>query len=280
MTRWQTIRLVAKREVLSRKRAFRISTGLLVGLVVVGLAALKMSGVAEGAVIKESDADEVLAFIGTVVLFGTIVGYGQMTLMGVAEEKSSRVVEVILGCVEPVRLLAGKVIGIGIFALAQMAAVLGAATVMVVFFDAAPAPPATGKAFFIILGFFLLGYAFYSTIYASFGALMAHTQNASNAAGPLNLIVSVGYMTAVISVTAGDNLFARVLSLVPLFAPTLMPMRIVQGFAAPWEVALAVALLVGAIYWVTGIASRIYIGGVMRGGAKTTLRDAWRAASL
>ena len=63
-------------------------------------------------------------------------------------------------------------------------------------------------------------------------------------------------------------------------ALTLMPMRIVQKVAEPWEVAVAVVLLVAAIYWVTGLASRIYIGGVMRGGAKTSLRDAWRAASL
>ncbi|MCP3973690.1 MAG: ABC transporter permease [bacterium] len=280
MTWWQTIRLVAKREILSRKRAFRISTGLLVGLVVVGLAALKMSGATEDAEINASDADEVLAMLGTIVLFGTIVGYGQMTLMGVAEEKSSRVVEVVLGCVEPIRLLAGKVIGIGVFALAQIAVVLGAATVMVLGFDAAPAPPATGKAFLIILGFFILGYAFYSTVYASFGALMGSTQNASNAAGPLNLVVSVGYMTAVISLGSGDNPFARILSLLPPFTPTLMPMRIVQGAAAPWEIAVAVTLLIAAIFWVTRVASRIYIGGVMRGGAKTSLRDAWKAASL
>lgn len=280
MSWWQTIRLVAKREIVARKRVFRISTGLLVGLVVVGLAVLKMSGVAEDAEIGAADADEAVAMLGTIVLFATIVGYGQMTLLGVAEEKSSRVVEVVLGCVEPIRLLTGKVIGIGLFAIAQIAAVLGAAAVMVLGFDAAPAPPATAKAFFIIIAFFLLGYAFYSTVYASFGALMSRTENASNAAGPLNLVVSVGYMTAVISLSAGDNPFARILSLLPPFTPTLMPMRIVQGHAGVWEVVLAVALLLAAIYWVTGVASRIYIGGVMRGGAKTSLRDAWRAASL
>lgn len=280
MTWWQTIRLVAMREIWSRRRAFRISTSLILGLAVVGLLALEISGVAEGAEISGEDADEVLAYFGTMVLFATIIGYGQMTLMGVAEEKSSRVVEVVLGCVEPNRLLAGKVIGIGAFALAQMGALIGTIVLMLSVLDTVPLPAATGKALVTIFGLFLLGYAFYSTIYAAFGALMTRTENASNAAGPLNLFVSVGYMTAVISLGNPDNLFARILSLLPPFTPTLMPMRIVQGRAPLWEVAVAIVLLVLAIVWVNRLASRIYIGGVMRGGAKTSLREAWRAAAL
>jgi ABC-2 type transport system permease protein len=280
MTWGQAIWLVARRELLSRRRAFRISTSLILGLAVVGLLALEISGVAEGAEITSEDADEVLAYFGTIILFATIIGYGQMTLLGVAEEKSSRVVEVVLGCVEPNRLLAGKVIGIGAFALAQVGALLGTVFVMLSVLDTVPLPDATGKTLITILGFFLLGYAFYSTVYAAFGALMARTENASNAAGPLNLFVSVGYMTAVISLSNPDNLFARILSLLPPFTPTLMPMRIAQGRARLWEVALSIVFLVLAIVWVNRLASRIYIGGVMRGGAKTTIREAWRAASL
>lgn len=280
MNRWQTIRLVAKREIWSRQRAFRISTSLILGVVVIGLLALEISGVTDDAAISREDADEVLAYFGTIILFATIIGYGQMTLMGVSEEKSSRVVEVVLGCVEPNRLLAGKIIGIGAFALAQMGALLGTVFVMLTALDTVPLPPATGKTLITILGFFLLGYAFYSTVYAAFGALMTRTENASNAAGPLNLFISVGYMTAVISLSNPDNLFARILSLLPPFTPTVMPMRIAQGRAALWEVALAIAFLVLAIAWVNRLAARIYIGGVMRGGAKTTLREAWKAASL
>ena len=104
-------------------------------------------------------------------------------------------------------------------------------------------------------------------------------ENASNAAGPLNLIVGIGYATAIIS-AGGDNLFARVLSLMPPFTPIVMPMRIVGGHAAVWEVVVALALLVAAIYWVTQLAARIYIGGIMRGGAKTRIRDALRASEL
>jgi ABC-2 type transport system permease protein len=280
MTWWHTIWLVAKREISSRRRAFRISTTLILGLVVVGLLALEISVVAVSFKNSKDDADEVLSYFGTIVLFATIVGYGQMTLMGVAEEKSSRVVEVVLGCVEPNRLLAGKVIGIGAFALAQIGALLSTVFVMLSVLDTVSLPAATGKTLITILGFFLLGYAFYSTVYAAFGALMTRTENASNAAGPLNLFVSVGYMTAVISLGNPDNVVARILSLLPPFTPTLMPMRIAQGRAPLWEVAAAVVFLTLAIVWVNRLASRIYIGGVMRGGAKTSLREAWRAAAL
>ena len=200
--------------------------------------------------------------------------------MGVAEEKSSRVVEVVLGCVEPPKLLAGKVIGIGLFALAQVGATLATMAGLLVVLDTVPIPAATWPTLISTFGFFILGFAFYSSVYASFGALMARTENASNAAGPLNLVVAVGYMTAVISAGAGDNAFARVLSLLPPFTPTVMPMRIVGGYAPVWEIVLAVMLLVISVYWVTRLAARIYIGGVMRGGAKTGIRDALRAAQL
>jgi len=280
MSAWHTVWLVAKREVVTRKRAFLISTSIILALVVMGLLALELSGVAEGAEIPKEDADRVLASLSTVVLFGTIIGYGQMTLMGVAEEKSSRVVEVVLGAVEPTKLLAGKVIGIGIFALAQMGAILATIAGTLLMLDTLPIPAGTWATLVSIFVFFLLGFAFYSTVYAAFGALMARTENASNAAGPLNLVVSVGYVTAMISTSAGDSVFAQIISLLPPFTPTVMPMRIVQGHAAVWEIAAAVMLLAAAVYWVTRLAGRIYIGGVIRGGAKTSLREAWRAAAL
>ena len=280
MTAWRTVWLVAKRELVTRKRAFRISTALIVGLAIAGLVALSISGIAEGAEIPEEEGDAVVAMIGTVILFGTIVGYGQMTLLGVAEEKSSRVVEVVLGCVEPRTLLMGKVLGIGSFALAQtgivLVGVVGTASVL----DTVPIPASTWPAALTVLGFFLLGFAFYATVYAAFGALMPRTENASNAAGPLNLFVSIGYVTAMISLSGGNAHLARIFSLIPPFTPTVMPMRIVGGLAAPWEVALAVALLVASIYGVTRWAARLYIGGIMRGDAKTAMRQAWRAASL
>ncbi len=280
MSRGHILWLVAKRELVSRRRAFAISTALILGVVVMGLVALEISGVASGAEIADEDADRVLASIGTVALFGTIVGYGQMTLMGVAEEKSSRVVEVVLGSVQPWQLLTGKVIGIGLFALAQVGAVLATTAAVLVSLETLPVPAATWAALLWIFVFFLLGFAFYSTVYAAFGAMMARTENASNAAGPLNLFVSIGYVTAMISAGAGDSLFSRVLSMLPPFAPIVMPMRIVQGYAAAWEVATAVVALAAAVYWVTRLAARLYIGGVMRGGAKSGIRQAWRASEL
>jgi ABC-2 type transport system permease protein len=276
----RTIRLIAKRELVTRKRAFSISTGIIWSLVVAGFVALELSGVAEGVYIPEDRADRVMAMFGTIVLFGTIVGYGQMTLLGVAEEKSSRVVEVVLGAVEPTRLLAGKIIGIGIFALAQTGIVLATIAGLLFTMDTLPLPAGAGMNLLNVFVFFLLGFAFYSTVYAAFGALMARTENASNAAGPLNLVVSIGYVASIISVQAGDNLFARILSFLPPFTPIVMPMRIVSGRPAMWEIALAVVLLCAAIYGVTRFAARIYIGGVMRGGAKSGLREAWRTATL
>lgn len=281
MSWWRTVFLVARREVVTRRRVFAISTAIILGIVIVGLSALDLSGVAEGAEIPEEDADRVLATFSAIILFGTIIGYGQMALLGVAEEKSSRVVEVVLGCVQPSQLLTGKLIGIGAFALGQVGLSLGTIALMLGSLDTLPLPAATWPLLIAVFCYFLLGYAFYSTMYAAVGALTARSQNASNAAGPLNLIVGIGYGTAVVSAGGGDNLFARVISLLPPFTPTVMPMRIARGFAPGWEVALSLVLLLAGTYWVSRLAARVYLGGVMRGGGvKTRVRDAFRAAEL
>jgi ABC-2 type transport system permease protein len=278
MSWWRTVWLVARREVMARRRVFVRSTAIILGVVIIGLFVLDLSGVADGAEIPEEDADRVLATLGAITLFGTIIGYGQMALLGVAEEKSSRVVEVVLGCVQPGQLLAGKLLGIGAFALGQVGLALATIAVMLTSLDTLPLPAATWPTLITVFVYFVLGYAFYSTMYAAIGALTARSQNASNAAGPLNLIVGIGYGTAVVSAGGGDNTFARIISLVPPFTPTVMPMRIARGFAAGWEIVLSVGLLLAGIYWVSRLAARVYIGGVMRGGVKIGVRDAFRAA--
>lgn len=281
MTALATVRLIALRELRARRRAFLISTGLLLLVVIAGISALAIADIDVASDPEwDENADAVVAMIGTVMLFGAIIGYGQVVLMGVAEEKSSRVVEVVLGCVPPSRLLAGKVIGIGLFGLTQFILVVGTAGVMLATLDTVPVPPATGKTMLVVGIFFLLGYTLYAAIYAAVGTLMSRTENASNAAGPLNLLVGVGYMTTLLSLSNVENPVMRVVSLLPPFAPIALPIRIAGGEIAVWEVVLGVALLLAAIYGINRLAARLYLGGVMRGGAKSRLRQAWRAAEL
>ncbi|MCB2223426.1 MAG: ABC transporter permease [Actinobacteria bacterium] len=278
MTWWQTVSLVAQREFAARKRATMIITLI---LVLVGVGVVMLAGVASGdgqaAALDPADADEVLGFIGVVVMFMAIVMTGQVLLMGVAEEKNSRVAEVVLGAMRPRLLLGGKVIAIGLIGLFEVlltgTLVLWAGSAV----DKVQLPDATGGAIAIVVLWFLLGFGFYATIYAAAGSLVARHQNAANAAGPINLMVMAGYFIGVVSSSAGANPVLKVASLTPPLAPTTMPLRMIQGTADVWEIVVSISLLVVTSYLMILLAERVYSGGLLSSG-KTRFKDALRNA--
>jgi ABC-2 type transport system permease protein len=220
-----------------------------------------------------------LAFIGTLVLFVSIVTYGQWVLQGVVEEKSSRVVEVILGAVQPRHLLGGKVLGIGALGLIQVLAI--AATGLVASRLAGPVdmPPVTFGVVMTVLVWFVLGFAFYAAGYAVAGSLVSNNEDAQNASFPLTLLLMAGYFVSTSALSGGgDNLLLQVLSIVPPFSPLVMPLRQVSGDAAAWEVVMAVILMVAAIAAMLRVGGRVYSGGLLRSGGRAKLRDAFRGS--
>ena len=279
MTWWRTVGLVVGREVTARRRATLIFTALLatVALGFMAFLAAVTSGTPAPARLDPGEADEVLGFIGVIVLFMAIILTGQIILMGVAEEKSSRVAEVVLGAVRPRMLLLGKVIAIGCIGLFEVvltgSLVLAAGRVL----GTLELPPATGGALALVVLWFALGFAFYSTVYAAAGALVARHQNAGNAAGPINIVLMVGYFIGVISASgpAAGNPVLRAASLTPPLAPVTMPLRMIQGTAAPWEVAASIAGLVLASWGLVLLAERVYVGGLLSTG-RTRIREALR----
>ncbi len=143
------------------------------------------------------DAEEqrlFLAFIGTLVLFVSIVTYGQWVLQGVVEEKSSRVVEVILGAVQPRHLLGGKVLGIGALGLIQVLLIAGTAFVASQLITPVDLPPITFGVVMTVLVWFVLGFAFYAAGYAVAGSLVSNNEDAQNASFPLTLVLMVGIL--------------------------------------------------------------------------------------
>lgn len=220
-----------------------------------------------------------LAFIGSLVLFVSIVTYGQWVLQGVVEEKSSRVVEVILGAVQPRHLLSGKVLGIGALGLIQVLLIAGTAFVVSRLTKPVDLPPITFGVVMTILVWFVLGFAFYAAGYAVAGSLVSNNEDAQNASFPLTLVLMVGYFVSTSALgSGGDNVLVRILSIVPPFSPMVMPLRQVAGEAAAWEVALAMILMIAAILAMLRIGGRVYSGGLLRPGGRAKLRDAFRGA--
>ncbi len=224
--------------------------------------------------IEDEESKTVVAFIGTVLLFISIVTYGQWILIGVVEEKSSRVVEVVLGAVRPRHLLAGKVLGIGLLGLAQLLLIAGLGVYIVRTTDTFDVPSVGVGLVAIVIGWFLLGFAFFASGFAVAGSLVSRQEEAQNASFPLTMVMLIGYFTATSSLTGGDNPILRAMSLVPPFSPMTMPLRMAAGTAMNWEVIVSIALMIGAIALMLRIGGRVYSGGLLRTGGKVKIREA------
>lgn len=224
-----------------------------------------------------SEADEVASAITVIVMFAAIIAYGQWIGYSVADEKGSRVVELILGAVPPRQLLTGKLLAVGSMGLAQMgmvgALVVGYGKVA----NLVNLPDFTLGLVPWMLVWFLLGFGLYGAIYAAGGSLVSDTHQASSTLGLLNILPILGYILGLLSFAQGtDTTLLRTFSLLPPWAPMTMPGRIARGWAAPWEIALSVVLMFLAIYGVIWIAGRVYLGGVARATSKLGWREAFR----
>ncbi|MFL6143099.1 MAG: ABC transporter permease [Labedaea sp.] len=218
-----------------------------------------------------------VALLIITLLYGSLVVYGTMVANGVIEEKSNRVVEILLATVRPWQLLAGKVLGLGLVGLIQLAVIgiagLLAASVTGALSDSATAAgPLLWGLFWYVLGYFL-----YATVYAAVGSLVSRQEDAQAVLTPITLILVVSFVLGV-SVLARDatSTASTVLSLLPPFSPILMPGKIALNAAPGWQVAVAILLTLATIAGLTLIGGKIYGNAVLRVGSRVRLRDVLR----
>jgi ABC-2 type transport system permease protein len=224
-----------------------------------------------------SPDDEVAAILMTALLLVAIVTYGNLVLTGVVEEKSSRVVEVLLARMPARNLLAGKVTGIGLLGFAQFAVTALAALIAVVAVDSVDVPAVRGSVLAWVVVWFVLGYALYAMAYGALGSLASRTEDASSVAGPVSYVLIAAYWASYIAVSNDpDGGWSRLCSLFPATAPLAMPGRIALGAAAWWEPVLAVALTLAAIAGLVVFAGRVYTSAILHSGPTLKLRDVWR----
>jgi ABC-2 type transport system permease protein len=276
MTAWRSIALVMSRDLLARRRAAAIVTLITLTLAVGGIAIAGLAADSRGSGLTGEEANRVLASLGVIILFLALVTTGQVITEGVAEEKRSRVVEVVLGTVAPRHLLVGKAAAIGLIGLVEVLVLCGAVAAAGTALDAFRLPRATPGALAAVVGWFLLGFAFYATVYGAAGATVAPHENPANGALPVNLLLMIGYFAG-LTVSGGSGRLIQVLSLLPPTAPLTMPLRVALGEVALWEIVVSVGLMLAATYGIVRLAARLYAGALMRGG-KVRWRDAWRDA--
>jgi ABC-2 type transport system permease protein len=227
----------------------------------------------------QQDRKGTLAFFAAMILYAQLIGYGYFVSMGVVEEKASRVVEVLLSAIRARHLLAGKVIGLGILGLVQLLLIaalgLAAATAAGAIEVDGDVMAAAGMA----LVWFLVGYAFYASLFAAAGALVPRQEELQSVTTPLTLILLVSFFVSFAVLDNPDGTLAHVTSFIPMTAPITMPARIALGAASPVEIVGALVVTLGCAAVLIPIAGRIYSGAVLRTGSAMKLRDAWRAAS-
>jgi ABC-2 type transport system permease protein len=243
------------------------------------VAPVAVENVELGSVAGRSADDETAAFLMTILLFIAITTYGNLVLAGVVEEKSSRVVEVLLARVPARALLAGKVAGIGLLGLGQIVVTALIALVAVSTADSVDVPAAQPRVIAWAVVWFMLGYALYAMVYGALGSLASSSEDAQAVAGPVTAVLIAGYFASFAAIGSPESGWARAVSLFPGTAPLAMPNRIAMGATGWWEPLLAVALTLAAIAGLVTFSGRVYTGAILHTGSALKLRDVWRGTA-
>jgi len=227
-----------------------------------------------------------LAYILDILLYTTIIVYGMWIAGGVVEEKSNRIMEIMINAATPTQLMAGKILGIGAAALTQYLCITipGAVALAVQGRIAqallgtrtgATALDLTGlsvTAVVAFLGFFILGFLLYAALYAGAGSLVSRQEDIQQIAAPMQMAMIGSFFAALFALGKPDATVTRVLAFIPFCSPLVMLTRVLVGHPAPWEVALSVAILIASIVVFVMLAARIYRIGVLLYGARPNLR--------
>ncbi|NLU82460.1 ABC transporter permease [Rhodococcus sp. HNM0569] len=220
-----------------------------------------------------------LSIAVVVVLYMQILGFGMYVAMGVVEEKSSRVVELLLSTVRPLQLLWGKVIGIGLVGLMQLVmygiAGVGAALATGVL-------TITGTAvsvFASTIGWFVLGFAFFAVLYAAAGSMVSRQEDVNSTAMPLMIVILAMFFSAFTAVDNPDGTLSNVLSWIPPFSAIMMPLRIAAGVASPAQIVGTIVLMLAVTIALSWVAARIYQRSILRIGKVVSWREALGAGS-
>ena len=229
-----------------------------------------------------------LATIFVILMFMAIQVYGNWVAASVAEEKSSRVMELLISAATPRQLLFGKVLGNGAAGLTQYLVVLLAAGLgfllqgrlseTLLGGSAATTLPGVTPSVLVWFGiFFVTGFIQYTILYAAAGSMVSRQEDVQQVAGPLTFLGLGGYLLSFLAINVIDAGWVRLLSFVPLASAFFFPARIVLSDPAPWEYVLSVALALVGILGGLFVAARIYEAGVLLYGQRPTMRALWRA---
>jgi ABC-2 type transport system permease protein len=237
-------------------------------------AGLKTSLIGSGSTSNE-DVARLVGSATAVLLFISINAFGGLVLTGVVEEKSTGVVEVLLAHVRAHQLLAGKVFGIGTVAMIQFAATL-AAGVVALRISGTSVPGSLWIGLPTTLLWFVVGFVLYSTLFALAGSFVSRQEDAQSAAAPISMVFTAAYLTVFILGGSPASTTTRIVSVLPPFAPLLMPLRVSVGAASVVEIIVAAVLLLAATFGMLRLAGAVYGRTLLHRGSRLRWKQALR----
>lgn len=233
-----------------------------------------------GADAEENTGRSVVAFGGLMLLYMAVLLYGSLILSGVTEEKTNRVVEVLLAAFEPWQLLAGKILGIGLLGLCQFVGTVVIALVGINLTGVVDLPEFPVDSILVLVLWFILGYALFAVMFGAAGALVSRAEDAQTVVAPISLVAVAGFFIAIQAVSNPTSTLSVVTTFIPPTAPFVAPVRFAFQAIPLWQMALSVALMVLTVVVMTRLAGRVYLGGLLRFGSRVGIREAFRSAEL
>ncbi len=225
--------------------------------------------------VKDIDAAALLVVgVGVIVMITGIMMFGGAVASSVIEEKSSRVVEIMLATIRPLHLLAGKIIGAGLAGALMMAAIVASASVTIVITGLAENFSIPWGAVATLLPFFILGYTLFAALYATAGSLVSRMEDFGAAQMPVLILSFVAIYVPAFGWSALDSTFMRVASWIPPASVTTAPLQYAMGGFSGWQLLGSGAILAAACVVMLFVAAKIYPRNVLRTGSRVTWMQA------
>ena len=224
---------------------------------------------------ESDDERSALAFVGVLLLYGQLLGYGYWVAAGVVEEKASRIVEILLATIRPRSSWPARC---SASARSRCCSCSGSACWRRdrgIAIGAIDVPSDAIGVAAIVLAWFVLGYAFFACAYAAAGALVPRQEELQNTTTPLSLVLIASFLLSFSAIENPDGELARVLSIVPPVSAMVMPPRMAAGDVPILDVILSVSLMLLAIAILIPVAARLYEGSILRLGQRVRVREAW-----
>lgn len=230
-----------------------------------------------------------LVYMMIIILYMAVLMYGNMIAMDIANEKSSRVMEILISSSSPISQMFAKIIGISLLGLTQLGLFFLVGYFMIQsraedmvgeffeFFGFSDVPIST---YVYAIVFFLLGYFLYATLSAMLGSLVTRMEDVGQILMPMTLLIVIAYMIAIFGISMPESGVVTITSFIPFFTPFVMFLRVGLLDVPAWEIGLSIGLSIGAIFLLALIGARVYRGGVLMYGRSASLKDLKRALQL